>query len=121
MLLCSAGVAACARTPGPVLVDHSWNHRALTVRPGRIVIVQLDRTTWTFHPPGGDVLRQSAQLVRDGPLSCQVLADCGTVTVVVRAARPGDAVITASRRKCGELIMCDARAGTFRIRVHVRG
>lgn len=104
-----------------VVVDGSWNGRLLTVATGQIVIVQLQHTTWTFQRPGGGpVLRQSAQVVADGPLDCQVFADCGTVTVVVHAAHAGDAVISASREKCGELVRCDARAGTFRLRVHVR-
>jgi hypothetical protein len=120
-LLCAGGLTGCTRPPGPLVVDDRSNGRAVAMRTEQLLIVRLDHTTWRFLPPSGSgVLSQGPEVVSNGPLNCRVFADCGSVEVVVRAAQPGHAVIRAIREKCGELVFCNARAGTFRLRVRVR-
>jgi hypothetical protein len=122
LLLAGAFIGSgCAATPVFLVVGAGSDGRVLQVEVSQVVIVRLDSTNWTFLPPsGGGVVEQRGEVVTEGPLDCQVIADCGSVTALVVAASPGVAAVRATREKCGELVFCDARAGRFRLvmRVH---
>jgi hypothetical protein len=120
LLLAGAIIGSgCAATP-QLVVDGESDGRVLTMAVGQVVIVRLDSTNWTFlRPSGGRAVEQRDEAVTEGPLSCRVIDDCGSVTALVVAAAPGVGVVRATREKCGELVFCDAQAGRFRLIVRV--
>lgn len=97
------------------------NGQTVNVTVGAHVTVEVPTTNWTFLPSRNPhVLRQSPEVVRNGPVTCRSLGDCGSVTLTVRAIATGRATVRASREKCGELIRCTGAHGRFAVTVLVR-
>lgn len=115
----SAATATGAALP-PVLLTDRDNGRTIRAASGQLVVVRLRRTTWTFDPVTDvAVIRPlGPPVTRRG--RCAPGVGCGSVTLTVRAAAPGTAQITASRRICGEVLLCRPDQRRFRVAIAVR-
>lgn len=114
------GAADTNRGPMLLLGDAS-NGRTVTVRRGRRIEIQLHRTYWRFSPPTGVALT-----VVSGPSYAPVFgrgcvpgAGCGTVTLVLRAVHAGTARVQATRRSCGEALVCPPAQRHYTVTIKV--
>ena len=101
-------------------VNRDSNGATITVGLHQSVVVTLDTTNWTFQPISDpSIMGQSAQVVTPGPIGCQALASCGSVSVRLAPHLPGRAVVRATREKCGELRRCAGSDALFSITLAV--
>lgn len=96
------------------------NGRTLRTTVGQVVTIRLRRTTWTFDKVADvTILRPlGAPVVRRG--RCAPGVGCGSVTLSVRAIAPGTAQVSASRRICGEVLLCRPEQRRFQVVIQVR-
>jgi hypothetical protein len=94
--------------------------QTVNVRVGQQFTVSLSSTYWEFQPlPDSTVLRSvGAPVTRPSP-GCVPGGGCGTVSASYMAAGAGRVTIVATRRSCGEAMLCTGSAGQFALTVVV--
>jgi hypothetical protein len=105
-----------------VQLSEGANQTTITVARGSTITVVLHSTYWTIDPPGGPVLVATGTQSFAPGQGCGPTvpgSGCGTVTLIVRAAAAGTAVITANRTSCGEALRCTPDQSTWRVTVGV--
>jgi hypothetical protein len=105
-----------------VQLSEGANQTTVTVARGSTITVVLHSTYWTIDPPGGPVLVAAGPQTYAPGQGCGATvpgSGCGAVTLVVRAAAAGTAVITANRTSCGEALRCTPDQSTWRVTVRV--
>jgi hypothetical protein len=116
----SSGGKPAGGQPSTVSVRQSDQGRRVSVTKNSTVVVRLDSTYWQIQPPSSGVLHLiSTSVHRDAggvPGSGH-----GTVIARYRAAAAGQAVVSATRRVCGEAMACAPAQRSFRVTVVVHG
>jgi hypothetical protein len=130
--MCAAALAAlsaCASSggqpagghPSTVSLRQADQGRRITVTTSSTVIVRLDNTYWQFHAPAASgVLRFLGVSVHRGSGGVPG-SGTGTVVARYRAVGTGQAVVSASRRVCGEAMACSPSQRSYRVKVVVHG
>jgi hypothetical protein len=123
------GLVGCGASPGTqsgppaaaLTVTQSDNGGSVALHVGQSLVVQLDSTYWMVSGSS-----EPAVLAPDGsvqvvpsPGGCVPGQGCGTVTADFKGVQAGSAVVTASRRSCGEALPCAGGQGTFSVAVRV--
>lgn len=126
--VCLAGCGSVPRTPSldpsaSMTVTQADNGRSVSMQVGQSLIVQLNSTYWTISGSSdpGVLGPEGAVQVAPSPGGCVPGQGCGTVTADFRASRAGNSAVTASRRVCGEVVLCGPGQRTFSITVQVAG
>jgi hypothetical protein len=123
--LCAAvgvlGLAGCVGTPQPVAsFSNADQGRTVTIHRGEPVRITLDTTNWQFDPPvDPGVIGWQPPAVTHGPSRCNVLSECGSVSISGLAKLAGRATVHATRERCGELRLCDPSAGSYTLTIEV--
>jgi len=105
-----------------VQLSEGANQTTISVTRGSTITVVLRSTYWTIDPPGGPVLFAAGPQSYAPGQGCGATvpgSGCGTVTLVVRAAAAGTAMLTANRTSCGEALRCTPDQSTWRVTVRV--
>jgi hypothetical protein len=126
-LILAPGLVACASSggkpagghPSTVSLVQADQGRHVSVTKNSTVVVRLNSTYWQFQPPtatgvlhllGMNVHRDAGGVPGSGR---------GTVVARYRATSAGQAVVSATRRVCGEALACSASQRSFRVTVVV--
>jgi hypothetical protein len=117
----TAGSSSSSTVPFGVLnVGDDSNGQTITVHLGQEIVVTLNTTDWMFeHNSAPSVIRQAPEVVTNGPITCRSQASCGSVSVHLMAQSQGEAVVRATREKCGELRRCTDGEGLFSLSINV--
>ncbi len=109
---------------GPVIsVDDSSNGSTVQAVPGQAIEVTLHSTYWKVDGSSAAsvVAQDSEPSVRPAPPgTCLPGMGCGNVQVTFTARQVGTARISASRRLCGEDLLCRPDQQSFVVTVTVR-
>lgn len=130
--IATAGPAAPFVTPPPtprppvqVTVNETNNHHVVTVPRGAVVTLVLHSTSWRLAGSSRSgtlraIDRPTYHSVVPPSPGCHPGMACGTVTEHFKAQADGDAVLSAGRTACGEVVRCTPAndAYTVTIRVH---
>jgi hypothetical protein len=130
-LLCAATTTACASqttattspattSPTTLHLDEHANHTAVSVTIGSTLVLTLGSTYWSgFTSSAPGVLATVASPQVSPGHTCPPGGGCGTVQVVLHAAAPGTAQLTAGRTSCGEARACAPDQRTYTVNVTV--
>jgi hypothetical protein len=117
----SSGGQPAGGHPSTVSLRQADQGRRITVTTSSTVIVRLDNTYWQFHAPAASgVLRFLGVSVHRGSGGVPG-SGTGTVVARYRAVGTGQAVVSASRRVCGEAMACSPSQRSYRVKVVVHG
>jgi hypothetical protein len=124
--VCLVGCGAVPMTPSfdpsvALTVTQADNGRSLSMHIGQSLVVQLNNTYWAIDGSSepGILAPQGSVQVESSPGGCVPGQGCGTVTANFTAIRSGHSVVTASRRICGEVVLCGPGQRTFSVTVQV--
>jgi len=115
---CMAGcVAACgSATPATRQLSEPDNGHTLRVRTGTTLRVVLHSTYWTFaRNSAPSVVRVSGAPTYSPRPGGIPGSGNGSVSETLRAAVPGRATVSASRRSCGEALRCSPGQGSYSV------
>jgi hypothetical protein len=129
LVVLGVGLIACdviPKTPSldpsaTMTVTQADNGRSVSMQVGQSLVVQLNSTYWMISgssDPGVLAPKGSVQ-VAPSPGGCVPGQGCGTETASFGAIRAGHSVVTASRRVCGEVVLCGPGQRMFSVRVQV--
>jgi hypothetical protein len=108
--------------PTSLLLSEAANGTTATAAVGATITVVLHSTYWTFAPPSPPVLAADGVPTPrpgDGCGPTVPGSGCGTVTLVVRAAAPGTAAVSAARTSCGEALRCSPAQSAWSATIRV--
>lgn len=103
-------------------ITETDNGHTLRIHAGSELKLILHNTYWQIAgssdlavlAPVGAAVYSGAGLI-----SCIPGSGCGTVTQVFRAAGLGQAILTASRTSCGEVLQCTGATGSYKVTIVV--
>ena len=131
------GLAACSKTavtqpPSPVptrtsaaassvtLATDADSGRSFDLHVGDRLTVVLASTYWMVLPPvARSILAAAAAPTASPSPGCVPGSGCGTVTTEFVAVGAGTTAVDATRRSCGEALLCVGSEGRFGITVTV--
>jgi hypothetical protein len=122
-ILCACGSATAGGSKTRTLSERDKGH-TVTVAKGAKLVLRLHNVYWTIRGSSNSaVVRQTGpqKKVPGGQQQCIPGAGCGTVTAPFRAVGGGSAKLTASRRNCGEALLCTPAQSRFSVTIRVRG
>lgn len=106
----------------PISIDEVSNGTTIKVATGQIIELTLHSTYWQINGSSAtDVVVQKGEpsAVSSPPGGCPPGVGCGVVRVAFTAKRPGSARISASRRLCGEVLLCKPDQQSFALTIIV--
>lgn len=120
------GCGAVPRKPSldpsaALTVTQADNGRSVSMHVGQSLVLQLNNTYWTINGSSEPAVLapQGAMQVVSSPGGCVPGQGCGTVTTHFTAIRTGHSAVTASRRICGEVLLCRPDQRMFSVTVQV--
>jgi len=116
-------VCATPALPGARTVDEASNGSTIEAAPGEVFQLVLHSTYWQIEGSSDpDVVAQNGEPSKTAapPGTCPPGVGCGTVQVAFTARQAGMARISASRRLCGEALLCPPEQRSFVLTITVR-
>lgn len=126
--LAVGALAACASSggqpaggqPSTVALRQADEGRRVSVATHSTLVVRLDNTYWQFQPPSSTHVLRLLGVTVHRDAHAVLGSGRGTVVARYRAVAPGQAVLAATRRICGEALACPPGQRTYRVTVVVR-